>query len=134
MLSRKLAFGTVVPVLVRVDIAPRCTCRQTLHKVRAAQTPPPPPSRDDEFETGNGSNTDWDRSWAEFRTSTQKGSAYGVVEPEASTRNTPPPPNDYATETKLADIWTSDKAFLAAALVLGLVAVFYAFVLFNPGS
>ena len=133
------AFTTSVPLFSRGSRTPFSSPRISRLRVRAAQSPPPRPpgnGRGSEFEGANSTddNTDWDKSWKDFQTtSTQKGGTFGIKEPTSR----PPPTSSesardkYKAETRLADAWTSDRAFLLAAVLLGIVAVFYASVLFT---
>lgn len=135
------AFAASSPILWHSSRASISAPRISRLQVRAAQSPPPRPpgnGRGSEFEGANANddNTDWDKSWKDFKTtSTQKGGTFGIKE---STTTMPPPPpsalseskrNKYKAETRLADAWTSDRAFLLAAALLGIVAIFYASVL-----
>lgn len=95
--------------------------------MRASQTPP------GEGDKSKEEGTDWDRSWQEYKTTSSKqgGGTFGIGEAREERAS---PKNGYETERRLADAWTSDNAFLLAALVLSIVAVFYGVVIFGEMS
>lgn len=120
------ALATGLPI--RARRAAVTTRRPQWCRVRASQTPPPP-GRDGEYEGANKEeNTDWDRSWQDYQTtSADKGGVFGITEGERSESQRD------KSETRLAEAWTSERAFLVAATALLLVGVIYASVLLSGG-